>query len=48
MAEYCKTCADKYGFKDDNPYLCEGCGEIFAKKKLLQKIKLILSKIKQP
>lgn len=41
MAEYCKSCAKKYGFKDDKPTICEGCGRVFKRKNILQK--LILS-----
>jgi hypothetical protein len=30
MAEFCKSCADKFGMQNDNPTLCEGCGQSFV------------------
>jgi hypothetical protein len=46
MAEFCKKCYQKYGFKDwdKKPLLCEGCGLFFEKFNFLEwfKIKFIL------
>lgn len=43
MAEFCKKCAYKYGFRPDSkPLLCEGCGQYFDRVSLLQKLKKLL------
>jgi hypothetical protein len=32
MAEFCKNCADNYGFETNaSPLLCEGCGKEFPR-----------------
>ena len=44
MAEYCKDCAEKYGMKNDNPELCEGCGNTFKIKGIINIFKELLTK----
>lgn len=43
MAEFCKECAIKYGFKNDKPDLCEGCGRTFERKGLFEIIKALFN-----
>lgn len=43
MAEYCKKCAEKFGFERESyPLFCEGCNQFFYNQNLIKKIFLIL------
>lgn len=39
MAEFCKDCAKRLGFfEDEKPLLCEGCGEYFEDVSLFDRL----------
>ena len=46
MAEFCEQCAEKYGFRpDEPPLLCEGCGEIFEEENIWTKVKRFFQEV---